>query len=213
MADVRKIIVIFVIAVIFAVLVQSLIEATYPQPKYEDFCKTDYYSGYYPGTKAVPADGNGSACQAAAEPTQAEYKSCSDIGGVIEYKYDYQGSCPTGFTCSTCQKEYNTADEKHKLIVFIISSIMGLIAIAVGLYLPIKNDLNEWIGSGFMLGGLFTLFTGTVVYYMEMGRFIRPIVMFIELCIVIYLAYKKLGRQDDGKNAVTNKSNKRAGKR
>jgi hypothetical protein len=212
MADVRRIIVIFVIAVIFSVLIQSLIEAAYPQPKYEEFCKANYYSGpIYPAPAAATPDGKANACPNITEPTQAEYQSCGGKGGTIEFSY--QGSCPSGYACNTCQNGYQKADENHKLVVFIISSIMGLMAIAVGLYLPIRNELNEWIGSGFMLGGLFTLFTGTVIYYANMGRFIRPVVMFAELCIVVYLAYKKLGKQDNGKSTESPKPAKRGRKR
>ena len=43
MADVRKILVIFLIGILYAVFVQSLIEAVYQQPRYEDFCNQQAY--------------------------------------------------------------------------------------------------------------------------------------------------------------------------
>ena len=71
---------------------------------------------------------------------------------------------------------------------------MGLIALIAGLYLPKKkNPINEWVGSGFLLGGILTILVGTVRYFGDMGRYARPIIILVELVLVIYLAYRKLG--------------------
>ncbi len=97
---------------------------------------------------------------------------------------------------SECQDQYDSAREKYNLVVFYVSIIFGLLAIVFGLYLPShKDDLNQWIGSGFMLGGFFTLFIGTIRAYGDLHRFIRPIALLIELMIVIYVAYKKIGKK------------------
>ena len=95
--------------------------------------------------------------------------------------------------CNYCQKEYEHANEKFNLYNFIFSAIFALIAMGVGLYLPAqKGSLNEWVGTGFMLGGLLTLFVGTFMVFGELHRYIKPIVIFAELVIVLWLAYKKL---------------------
>ena len=95
-----------------------------------------------------------------------------------------------------CQEEFDSANEKYNLVVFYVSIIFGLIAIIVGLYLPSeKDDLNQWVGSGFMLGGFFTLFVGTIRAYGDLHRVIRPIILLIELLIVIYVSYRKIGKK------------------
>ncbi len=95
-----------------------------------------------------------------------------------------------------CQDEYDLEREKYNLVVFYVSVIFGLLAIILGLYLPSeKDDLNQWIGSGFMVGGFFTLFVGTIRAYGDLHRVLRPVVLLIELLIVIYVAYKKIGKK------------------
>jgi hypothetical protein len=180
MTDVRKILVIFLIGILYAVFVQSAIEALHPAPKYEDFCRQDYSYPASPVKMAEPEN-----C------TPLPTLQC-DKGGNVQYNYS-GGFCPTSSYCDYCNVDLEKAQQEHRLIVFIVSSIMALIAIAVGLMLPVhKKPINEYIGTGFLLGGLITLFFGTIVYYSDMTRIIRPIVMLLELALVIFLAYKKL---------------------
>ncbi len=192
MADIRKIIIIFVIAILFSVLVFAIIEAVYPQPQYEDYCK----SANYPMERACITQ------QTCPEIniTQAERDSCSAKKGVIEY-IDYDSNnCPTAYQCNTCQNELNLAQKTHSRYVFYISALLALIAIFLGLYLPAKkNTLNEWIGTGFMLGGTFALFFGTMTSFMFLDRYARPIVIFLELVLVIFVTYRKIGNLREDK--------------
>ncbi|HLC50274.1 MAG TPA: hypothetical protein VJI97_02495 [Candidatus Nanoarchaeia archaeon] len=186
MIDLRRVAIIFVIGILYAVLVNAIIDAVYPSPKYEDFCKGKYYPDRsYP----IPAGGN---CQILNPAEQDKANSCFNDKGNPEYNYDSKG-CETTFKeCNYCQKDFEAANQKYNLYTFIISSILAVIAIMVALMLPSDNGLNEWIATGFMLGGLFSLFYGTIRYYTYLGRWIRPVVILIELMLVIYLAYKKL---------------------
>src|SRR4030042_5798879 len=160
MADVRKILVIFLIGILYAVFVQSVIEALYPSPDYEDYCASDYL--YTPSFKT-------------AEPvncTPLAPLMCEKGGNVREV---YSGNCAVSSYCDYCSRDLEQAQQERGMIVFIISAIMGLIAIAIGLMLPAhKNPINEWVGTGFLLGGLITLFTGTIMYYDDMTRILRP---------------------------------------
>ena len=75
-----------------------------------------------------------------------------------------------------------------------MASFLGFLAVVSGLYLPsAANPLHEWIGTGFMLGGLADIFIGTGQYFSELHRIARPIVIFFELVLVIFVAYKYLG--------------------
>ena len=190
--DIRKIIIIFVVAILFAVLVFSVIEAVYPQPKYGDFCR----EGFIEPLKPVIDDRT--TCTAV-NIDEAEQTACKEKNGDIQYIYDSNG-CATSYKCNTCRNEYEITEEKYNQYVFYISAILSLLAIFIGLYLPAKkNSLHEWIGTGFMLGGTFALFFGTIRSFGDLGRFVRPVVIFLELALIIFIAYRKIGNLREDK--------------
>ena len=186
MIDLRKIAIIFVIAILYAIFVTTFIDAVYERPKYQDFCEEQSIRPVRIGIS------EGVTCPTIQEPTEEESKACREQKGIIEYKYGANG-CATSFKCETCKKFYDEAREKHSFVSFILSSILALLAVAVGLYLPTrKNPLHEWVGTGFILGGLIALFIGTARYFGDLNRVVRPIIILVELLIVIYISYKQL---------------------
>lgn len=187
MIDLRRVAIIFVIAILYAIFVNAFISAIYPEPRYEDFCKQRFYP-----EKPYPAAIERKDCPKYKEPTQDELDKCADEKGFPEYRYDAYG-CPTEYKgCNYCQRDFDAANQKYNLYFFIFSSILAVVAIGIGLVLPTHNSLNEWIATGFILGGLVTLFFGTFRYYQYLGRYVKPIVILVELLIVIFLSYKKL---------------------
>lgn len=181
MFDARKIIIIFVIGVLYAIFSYSVVDAIYPSQEYSDFCNE--FERAMP--IRAPTPGENFECP---EPEKLQCEK----GAMPMYEYDAHG-CPINVTCDYCQRDYENAQQQRNLFVFIITSILGLLAISVGLFLPQKkHPMHEWVATGFMLGGLITLFIGTAIYYADMARIARPIVMFFELALVVYLAYKKL---------------------
>ena len=195
MVDIRKIIIIFVVAVLFSVLVFSVIEAVYPSPKYNDFCKMEE-----PMAKPIAFEPKN--CSNLEVPGN-EQRKCNEQRGYIQYNYDSLG-CPISYKCNTCQYEFDKAREKYDQYVFYISALFSLIAIFIGLYLPAKtSSLNEWIGTGFMLGGTFALFFGTIRSFTSLGRYVRPVVIFLELALVIFIAYREIGNLREDKKKKT----------
>lgn len=187
MIDLRRVAIIFVIAILYAIFVNALIAAVYPAPRHEDFCRQKFYpeKPYHVARAEV-------VCPKYKEPTREELDQCAEQKGFPDYLYDANG-CPIEYKgCNFCQRDFDNANQKYNLIFFILSSVLAIVAIGIGLLLPTKNSLNEWIATGFMLGGLVTLFFGTFRYYEYLGRFVKPIVILVELLIVIYLSYKKL---------------------
>ena len=190
MIDLRRIAIIFVIAILYAIFVNAFIGAFYPAPKYDDYCKARYYAP----EKAVPipAEKTNIKCPDYNQPTQEELDTCANDRGYPEYRYDNNGCAVEYKGCNFCQRDFDKANEKYNFVFFIISSILAVIAIGIGLYLPTKQSLNEWIATGFILGGLITLFFGTFRYYQYLGRYVKPFVILAELLIVIFLSYRKL---------------------
>lgn len=187
MIDLRRIAIIFIIAVLYAIFVNAFIGAFYAAPKYDDFCKNRFYP-----EKPYPATMERKECPKYSEPSQEELDKCSNEKGFPEYKYDALG-CTTAYKgCNFCQRDFDNANQRYNFMYFIFSSILAVIAIGIGLMLPTNKSLNEWIATGFMLGGLVTLFFGTFRYYEYLGRYVKPAVILAELLIVIFLSYKKL---------------------
>lgn len=187
MPDIRRILVIFVIAVLFTILVNVSIEAFYPEPQYDDYCEPNY-------PRPLPYKEPPRTCDEFGIP-QNLADSCSAQDGELQYKYD-EYSCVSDVYCDFCNTKLQQDQQQYNLVVFIVSAIAGLAALILGFYLPqAKNVINEWVGSGFLLGGMLSIFVGTVRYFGDMGRYTRPVVILIELIIVIFLAYKKLGKK------------------
>ena len=185
--DVRKILVVIVIAVLYSVFVVSVIEAFYPSPKYDDFCTERF-------APPLPRKLENYNCTDFQAPQEA-IDECTYKKGFIHYTYDAYG-CAIDYECDMCQKELSDARKEYTLIVFIISAVLGLVAVAAGFYIPVsRNSVSEWVASGFILGGLASLFIGTVRYYQDMQPFVRPVVILIELVLVIFLTYKKLNNK------------------
>ena len=182
--DIRKIGLIFIIAILFTVFVFTSIDAVYPTPNYNDFCEERFIEK--PVVYKDRAD-----CKEIKGPSETETKACTDKKRQIAYEYD-EFNCPKSYSCETCQNEYDTAREEHSFVVFIISAIFALIAIIIAFYLPTSSRLNEWIGTGFLLGGLLTLFFGTIMVFGDLHRFVKPPIILAELILVIFLAYKKI---------------------
>ena len=194
MIDLRRVAIIFVIAVLYAIFVNAFIGAFYTAPKYDDFCKSRFYP-----EKPYPAAVERKDCPKYKEPTQEELDKCAADKGYPDYRYD-AFSCPVEYKgCNFCQRDFDNANQKYNFMYFIFSSILAVIAIGVGLMLPTDKSLNEWVATGFMLGGLFTLFFGTFRYYEYLGRYVKPVVILAELLIVIYLSYQKLHDSKESK--------------
>ena len=71
-----------------------------------------------------------------------------------------------------CQKQYENSLDKYKLIVFMVSVIIGLIAVSVGIILHLPS-----VSSGLMLGGTFLVFYGTVVYWSNLNNILRSLIL------------------------------------
>ncbi|NJL43928.1 MAG: hypothetical protein HC945_01225 [Nitrosarchaeum sp.] len=183
MENLRKYLVILVIAVLYSAFVFTLIESVYPNPEYDDYCAALRYP-FPMQTKDCSLPENYDAARTACIEQDAEPV---DI-------HDEQG-CISGVECSTCSKEYEAARQDYALVYFSIAASLGLLSILAGLLLPARHPINEWIGSGLLLGGLIVIFGGTIVSVGDLQSYLRPIILFLELVLVIFLAYRVWGRE------------------
>jgi uncharacterized protein (DUF983 family) len=178
---IKKIAVIIVIAILFSMFCFSLVDVAMERPDYSDFC-SEKSIPLRPVEKSLE-------CPNFSEPSESEEDDCYDRDGFIEYSYDEKG-CPKSFECNTCRASYEGAGKGYRLTAFIITSILGIIAIVVGMYVRSKNEVVEWVMSGIIIGGIATIFIGTMQYFQDMGRFVKPIVLLVEMAIIIWVAVK-----------------------
>ncbi len=98
-------------------------------------------------------------------------------------------TCTYDCTCFSLEQDYRAEQEA---IIFWIALILSAIAITVGLLLPQNNPVHEWVGTGFILGGILTLFIATGRYWSEMHQIVRPVVIALELALILWISYKKM---------------------
>ena len=183
---VKKYGVIAIIAILFALFAFSIVDVVEESPKYENYCGSDAMP-----VRPLQKELN---CPGFIEPTADERERCSLSKGDIIYNYDANG-CPTSFECNPCRGKFEEASKGHRLIGFIITSIFGVVAILIGLFVKSKEDVVEWIYSGILIGGILSIVFGTMSYFADMGRFVKPIVLLVEMLLIILIAIKTVKKK------------------
>lgn len=102
-----------------------------------------------------------------------------------------------------CTAKLNEARDEYNMVLFLISTVAAVIAIIAALSIPVNKNIGVTISTGILLGGLITLFIGTIRGWSGLDEIIRPVVLLAELLLVIYLGYKTLG--DNSKLISKNK--------
>ena len=185
MMNLKRIAVIAAIAVLSSILIFSIINAIYEKPDYSRVCEPTPYISKEPMVIAVNCT--------YVPPNQEMQSNCSQIGGYMEPIYGDNG-CTADYFCNTCNVKYDNALERYNFFLFLMSSILGLAFIMASIYLPYENDsLKEWILTGLLIGGIASVFIGTGEYFRNMHRFIKPAIIFAEIILVVFIAYKKMG--------------------
>lgn len=178
---IKKIGIILIIAILIASFAFSIVDVVMEKPQYGDFCKSE--------ARALKPFREETNCPDFIEPTTDIRTECNSKKGTIDYVYDGSG-CPVSYECSTCNTAYDEARKKHRLVGFIITSILGIIAIISGMYVSSKTEVIEWIYSGILIGGILSIFIGTISYFQDMGRYVKPFVLLIEIILIIWVAIR-----------------------
>jgi hypothetical protein len=186
---IKKIGIIIIIAILFAVFCFSIVDVVMENPEYNDYCPLDAKPNR-PLQKDLT-------CPSFLEPTESQRESCNSQKGYIIYQYDDQG-CPISYECNMCRQKWDEANQKYRLIGFIITTIMGVIAAIIGMYIKSENEIVSWVYSGILIGGIISIFIGTMQYFQDMGRFIKPFVILFEMGLIIWVAVKTSSKKTKG---------------
>lgn len=168
------------IFVVFMLMLGYGIEAFYPSPKYDDFCKPNI--GSYP-VKAY--DYTGANCTFNKQ-LQEKADLCLQESGMPVYDYDDNGCNVAIKECDYCQKNYDNANKDYSKVLFIISLIVGLITLFIGYkYLSV-----EPVGSALMASGVGAIFYGSVRNWDNLSDILRFLLLVIALVFLIWIALR-----------------------
>ena len=121
-------------------------------------------------------------CSQTPPPNQSTIDACPG-----QLNQDYR-TCEYECHCNEITQQHQ---KKEDNIIFWIATALGSIAIVAGMLLPQKNPLNEWVGTGFVLGGVLTLFIATSIYWNNIDKILRPAVIALLIAVVLWIAYKR----------------------
>lgn len=165
------------IALIFALFVGYGISTFYGSPKYEMYCKDRFGMGAYETKEACEAEGG----------RWFEIECPEDIENCKS------GYCDPSYTC---MQEYDSAREVYDRNVFIITLIIGLVAIITGgIMLSVES-----VGSGIMGGGVLTVVYGTIRYWGHAPDALRFTILGVALAVLLWLGYTRLNPDAGLKN-------------
>jgi uncharacterized membrane protein len=162
------------IAIIFFMFCVYGTKLIYDSPERDDFCNVSYY---------YPEKISGEGCDISSE-IQIAVNECYDNDGIPRYEYNDDG-CIKSITCDFCNNEFDKANSVYTKNLFLISLIIGVIAIIISvLIIQISS-----VSGGLMLGSLFFMIYGTAGYWRYMEDLFRFIILGAVLAVLVWLAY------------------------
>ncbi len=89
------------------------------------------------------------------------------------------------------EKQYEEKEKIFEKNLFFVAIIMGLISIIIGFKIK-----NYTIGTGLILGGIFTLIDGYYSYWYELEYWMKFISVLIAFPILIFVGHYQLSKKD-----------------
>jgi len=180
--DIRKYGIAIAVAILSAILIYSIADAIAPQVDYNRCYEGQRYGLDVPRAQQT-------ACTDA-QIVDAERQACLDAGNAYEPRYGLDG-CVSEYVCNDCYRLQEEAREQRNAIIFYVAVGLGLLFVIAGFMLPL-GTVHEWVGLGLIIGGVISMFIGTVQYWSDLARWMRPIIIAIELAILLAIVYKRM---------------------
>jgi len=176
--EIKKLAMVIGILFLLPLFIGLFVDAVYEAPKYEDYCNNTWYPAH-----KEPKEGVKCPDMYATEEAQ----NCINQKGEVRFKYD-SDNCMIFDRCDMCSLRFSNDNAVYNRNIFFILAPIGLIIIVLGIYLTV-----DYMGAGMMFGGLITLFYATMRYFTDMSKLLRAFVILIELLIIMWIGYKKIG--------------------
>lgn len=188
MANIRKWILAFAIAIVLNLFINYGISVLYKAPQYNDFCRQQggpygypYPYKTYPEPAYPPTQNQ---C-ATINVSQELQDTCAAQKGYIAYKYNSTG-CPTEAYCETCGARFEDVNNKRNSNVFIILIVFGVVAIIAGLVVK-----AEAVANGFLIGGILSLIIAAIRNWGQLQDILKFGILGIVLALLIWVGYRK----------------------
>ena len=149
------------IVIVFALALWQGIETFYPSPQWDSYCTSNEIASPIISEKEMPT-----------------IENCTAQGGTWT-----NGYCDYYFEC---QQQFDTAQDSHAKVAFIISIIVGFLALIVG-YSILST---EPVGSALFGSGIWSFFYGTVINWRNFTNIWRFLLLLLALALIIWLAIK-----------------------
>ncbi len=161
------------------------IEAFYPSPQYNDFCKSGDF-GRYPATAPVKTiDPLLNNCTFS-KTVQEQSNVCYANQGFPVYDYNEVGCTTTLKECNYCNKQFNDTMKDHNKIVFVIALIIGILTLFIGFgVLSI-----EPVGSSLMASGIGAIFYGSMRNWDNLSDIWRFLLLLMTLVLLIWITLR-----------------------
>ena len=179
------------IVVVYALMLWQGIEAFYPSPKYDDFCKNNI-RGPYP-EKVFP--GGVQNCTYSKQ-LQEQMDQCYADKGQPVFEYDDYGCSISLKECDYCQRDFEEAQKNYSKVIFIIALIAGIITLIIG-YAILSV---EPVGSALIGSGIWAIFYGAVWNWRNFSNIWRFLLLLVALVLLIWIALRLNKGRVDGSN-------------
>lgn len=181
--DIRKYGIAIAVAILSAILIYSMADAIAPPVDYD----TCYNRGFEYGPDVPKAQQTGCVNVPLDETAR---DTCMADKNTYEARYDVNG-CVASYECNSCYRLQQEAQEQRNATIFYVAVGLGLLFVIVGFLLPL-GSVHEWVGLGLIIGGVIGMFIGTVSYWSDLARWMRPVVIALELAVLLAIVYKRM---------------------
>lgn len=150
------------IVIVFALTLHVGIDAFYSFPDYDDYCNRTKIP--IPVERGLDMSNNATYC--------------------LEHNGTWrEGYCDLYYECEQAFEEANT---DHSKLVFIISLVVGLLAVGAGVFFL----RFEPVGSALFGSGIWALFYGTIINWRNFTELWRFFLLFIALVFLVWLTIR-----------------------
>ncbi len=161
------------------------LEAFYPSPQYQDFCKTEGM-GKYPVTAPMKISDINSVNCTFSKTLQEQTDKCYASQGFPIYDYDNSGCTSSIKECNFCNKNFEDARRPHDKTVFIIALIIGIITLLIG-YGILSVDP---VSSALIASGIGAIFYGSTRNWDNLSDIWRFLLLLLALVFLIWITLK-----------------------
>lgn len=166
------------IVIVFNLFVNYAVSLVYKEPAYEAYFNTE---------QIVPDINNQTDCLEVGGKWYENNQTPEIVTGspvkVLPNDMLGKGWCDPNFTK---QKNYDAATKQYNRNVFIILVIVGVLALAGGIFIAI-----EPLALGFSWGGILSLIIASVRYWSDAENWAKVLILAIALGLLIWVAIKK----------------------